>query len=100
MPRNLYIQSRNLSDLPDDAIIRLPDVLRIYPVSSSTWWDGVKSGRFPASIKLGPRTTGWRLGDVLAITRKLTGSTFKQKRRRRRTRKLSSHQNMQRKGGA
>jgi len=34
------------------------------PVSSSTWWAGVKSGRFPAPVKLGPRITAWREEDI------------------------------------
>jgi len=37
------------------------------PVSKSTWWAGVKSGRFPQSVKLGPRITAWRLSDILAL---------------------------------
>lgn len=34
------------------------------PVSKSTWWAGVKSGRFPQPVKLGPRTTAWRAEDI------------------------------------
>jgi prophage regulatory protein len=34
------------------------------PVSRSTWWSGVKSGRFPAPVKLGPRITAWRDADI------------------------------------
>lgn len=34
------------------------------PVSRSTWWAGVKSGRFPPPMKLGPRTTVWRSEDI------------------------------------
>lgn len=34
------------------------------PVSRSTWWAGVKSGRFPAPVKLGPRITAWRESDI------------------------------------
>lgn len=47
-----------------DRLLRLPDVLRLIPVSKSTWWAGVKTGRFPAPVKLGPRTTCWRLSDI------------------------------------
>lgn len=36
------------------------------PVSKSTWWAGVKSGRFPQSVKLGPKTTVWRVEDIQA----------------------------------
>lgn len=37
------------------------------PVSKSTWWAGMKSGRFPQSEKLGPKTTVWRVEDILAL---------------------------------
>jgi prophage regulatory protein len=49
-------------------LLRIRQVLEIIPVSKSTWWQGVKDGRFPAPIKLGPRTTCWREPDVLALT--------------------------------
>lgn len=48
-------------------LLRLPDVLALYPVSRSSWWAGVKEGRYPAGIKLGPRTTAWRLSDIQAL---------------------------------
>jgi prophage regulatory protein len=34
------------------------------PVSRSTWWAGVKSGRFPAPLSLGGRLTVWRDEDI------------------------------------
>ncbi len=37
------------------------------PVSRSTWWLGVKEGKFPKPIKLGERTTVWREEDVRAL---------------------------------
>lgn len=46
---------------------RLASILRPggpIPVSRSTWWAGVKSGRFPAPVKLGPRITAWREADI------------------------------------
>jgi predicted DNA-binding transcriptional regulator AlpA len=42
-----------------------PPLPAIIPVSRSTWWSGVKSGRFPRSIKIGPRTTVWLAEDIL-----------------------------------
>lgn len=39
------------------------------PVSRSTWWAGVKSGRFPAPIKLGPRITAWRDADIQELVK-------------------------------
>ena len=40
------------------------------PVSKSTWWAGVKDGRFPKPIKLGPRTTVWDEADIDALGKK------------------------------
>ncbi|WUR16210.1 AlpA family phage regulatory protein [[Empedobacter] haloabium] len=37
------------------------------PVSPATWWAGVKSGRFPSPVKLGPRMTAWRVEDIRAF---------------------------------
>ena len=43
------------------------------PVSKSTWWAGVRTGRYPKPVKLGPRITAWRMEDIRALIR--TGST-------------------------
>lgn len=53
--------------LPDAGFVRLPVVLSVIPVSKSTWWSGIKTGKFPAPIKLGPRTTCWRVEDIQAL---------------------------------
>jgi len=50
--------------LPDEGYVRLKQVLEIFPVSKSTWWNGVREGRFPRAIKLGPRTTAWDVSDI------------------------------------
>ena len=44
-----------------------PQTPALIPVSPATWWAGVKSGRFPAAVKLGPRTTVWRVEDILSF---------------------------------
>lgn len=50
--------------LGNSGFLRLSQVLEIIPVSKSTWWAGMASGRFPKSVKLGPRTTAWRIEDI------------------------------------
>lgn len=57
----------NPQTLPPTGFLRLPEVLRLYPVSKSTWWAGVRAGRFPASVKLGPNVTAWRAEDIRAL---------------------------------
>ncbi len=63
-------------NLPETGFLRLPQIIGnpqkgippIIPVSRSTWWAGVKSGRYPAPVKmLGQRITAWRVEDILAL---------------------------------
>lgn len=44
------------------------------PVSKSSWWSGVKDGRFPKPIKLGPRTTVWAEEDIDALGQEERGN--------------------------
>jgi len=44
-----------------------PPVPAIIPVSESSWWSGVKNGKFPKPYKLGERTTVWKVEDILAL---------------------------------
>lgn len=39
----------------------------LIPISKSSWWLGVKSGKFPQPIKLGERTTCWRVSDIMEL---------------------------------
>lgn len=60
--------------LPAIGFIRLSAILAPngpIPVGRSTWWAGVKSGRFPKPVKLGPRTTAWRVEDIRALVERL-----------------------------
>jgi len=50
--------------LPETGFVRLPQVLKVFPVSKSTWWAGVKNGRYPKPVKLGPKMTAWRVEDI------------------------------------
>jgi predicted DNA-binding transcriptional regulator AlpA len=56
--------------LPETGFLRLPTILRIFPIGRSTWWQGVKDGKFPKPIKLGKRTTAWRVEDIKALIEK------------------------------
>ena len=61
-----------MQNIPNNALLRLPQVLALIPVSRSAWWAGCKSGRYPKPVKLGPRTTAWRAADIAARLEKLT----------------------------
>ena len=63
--------------LPETGYLRLPQIIgdpnsepptpALIPVGKSTWWDGVRTGRFPASVKLGPKTTVWKVEAIRAL---------------------------------
>jgi len=48
-----------------------PPTPAIIPVSKSTWWAGVKSGRYPQPVKLSERCTAWRVSDILKLAESL-----------------------------
>lgn len=56
-----------MQTLPEYGFVRLPEVLQFIPVGKSTWWRGVKSGRYPQPVKLGARITAWRSEDIRAL---------------------------------
>lgn len=41
----------------------------LIPVSRTTWWAGVKAGRYPQPVKLGARCVAWKTSDILALTK-------------------------------
>jgi prophage regulatory protein len=59
------INDSNFAGLPQSGYIRLPAVLALIPVSKSTWWAGVRDGRFPRPTKkFGPRIAAWDNKDI------------------------------------
>ena len=51
-----------------------PPIQPILPISKSSWWDGVKSGRFPKAIKIGANTTVWREDEIRSRVDELADS--------------------------
>lgn len=73
-------EERNMAtSLPETGYLRLsqivgkpatkdaPAIPALIPVSKSTWWAGVRAGRFPKPAKLGERITAWRVEDIRAL---------------------------------
>jgi predicted DNA-binding transcriptional regulator AlpA len=59
------------SALPATGYLRLPQILAIIPVSKSTWWAGVRSGRYPQPTRaLGARITAWSVESIRALIEK------------------------------
>lgn len=59
-----------MSDFPEYGFVRDWQIFGPHgplPISRSTWWEGVRTGRFPAPVKLGPRITAWRVEDIRSL---------------------------------
>lgn len=60
----------NFTELPVTGFLRLSSIIAPngpIPVSKSTWWAGIKDGRFPRPVKLGSRISVWRVEDIRAL---------------------------------
>lgn len=53
--------------LPITGFIRLPDVLKVFPVSKSTWYSGMQTGAYPKPVKLGAKISAWRVEDIRTL---------------------------------
>ncbi len=63
--------------LPETGYLRLsqiignakakPPIPAVIPIGKSSWWAGVRAGRYPKPVKLSPRVTAWRVEDILKL---------------------------------
>lgn len=58
----------------EDRILRLQEVLRLFPVSRSAWYQGIAEGRYPAGVKLSARAVGWKKSDIDKLLASLTSA--------------------------
>lgn len=65
-PAAMLLPSGDQLPRPPEALLRLPDVLRLAPLSKTTFYDLMKKGVAPAPVHIG-RSAFWRYGDVLAF---------------------------------
>ncbi|MES2770397.1 MAG: AlpA family phage regulatory protein [Pseudomonadota bacterium] len=66
-----------MNQLPETGFLRLPQIIgdpkakppipSLIPIKKSSWWAGVRSGKFPKPVKLGTRTTAWKVEDIRAL---------------------------------
>ena len=70
--------------LPETGFLRLkqivgdpkaePPIPAILPISRTSFLNGVKSGQYPKSVKLGKRTTAWRVEDIRELINRVGNS--------------------------
>ena len=57
-----------------ESTLRLPSVLKLVPVSKSTWYRGMDAGIYPRPVKIGPRCVAWKLSEIQACLAQLENS--------------------------
>jgi prophage regulatory protein len=65
--------------LPETGYLRIWQIIgnkktnvpALIPISRTSFLNGVKSGRFPKSVKLGERTVAWRVEDIRKLVMSL-----------------------------
>ena len=55
----------------ENGFLRLHEVLELIPVGRSTWWEGVKSGRYPSGVKISRRVTAWSATSIRQLIAEL-----------------------------
>lgn len=59
-----------IKEFPVSGYVRLNQILGPYgplPISKSSFWAGVKSGRYPQPRKISARVTVWRAEDIRSL---------------------------------
>ena len=56
--------------IPEVGFMLLPSILAVFPISKTGWYDGVKSGKYPQPVRLGPRKVAWRVSDIRELIAK------------------------------
>ena len=54
---------QNTNQANSRRLYRINQVLEVIPVSKTTWWNGVRDGRFPKPLRNG-RMTFWKSEDI------------------------------------
>jgi predicted DNA-binding transcriptional regulator AlpA len=65
--------------LSDSALLALPQIVgdrkrgipALVPISRSSWWSGVKEGKYPKPVRISSRRVAWRSSDIAALLERI-----------------------------
>jgi predicted DNA-binding transcriptional regulator AlpA len=70
LPETGYVRLWQIIGAPGDPGAKppKPPIPAVIPVSKSTWWEGVRTGRYPQPVRtLGRRITCWKVEEIRAL---------------------------------
>jgi prophage regulatory protein len=62
------MMSQSNNQIPPITLMRIPQILKVMPVSKSKFWLMVQKGEFPKPVKIG-RSSFWTIEQVQAFLR-------------------------------
>jgi prophage regulatory protein len=76
-----FLISPQIHQLPETGFLRIWQIVgnkktntpALIPIGRTTFLNGVKSGKYPKPVKLGERTTAWKIEDIRALIVQLGG---------------------------
>jgi predicted DNA-binding transcriptional regulator AlpA len=68
--------------LPETGYLRIRGILgdpkrgipALLPISRSSWFQGIREGRYPKGVLLGPRTRAWNVESIKALIAEMSNS--------------------------
>jgi predicted DNA-binding transcriptional regulator AlpA len=57
-------------ELPTEGFVSLPVVLRVLSIGKTSWWNGIREGKYPKPSKFGSKTSRWHVDDIRALIAK------------------------------
>jgi len=68
------MMSQSNNQIPPITLMRIPQILKVMPVSKSKFWLMVQKGEFPKPIKIG-RSSFWTIEQVQTYLREKMGQS-------------------------
>ena len=74
----------HMNQLPETGFIRIWQIVgnkktntpALIPISRTSFLNGVKSGKYPKPVKLGERTTAWKVADIRDLVDRLNNAGY------------------------
>jgi predicted DNA-binding transcriptional regulator AlpA len=66
--RDTYLET---TPIPEIGFVPEPQIIYALGICRASWWAGVRAGRYPAGIKIGPRCTVWDAEAIRDLIRRI-----------------------------
>ncbi|MFK4616743.1 helix-turn-helix transcriptional regulator [Bradyrhizobium diazoefficiens] len=64
------METKDMHEKPSDALVRIEKIVGpngLIPVSRSSFYQGIRDGIYPKAVRLGKRTSVWRMSELLRV---------------------------------